>query len=111
MRRPALLAVLTLGSTAAFAHGDASWIMTDPATRHCCGRDDCGPDIESLVQVIPGGWRILDTGQIFLRSTPENIFPSVDKSFWTCREHKAPDDLFPYTHDRWVRCLFVPTES
>ena len=85
----AILAALAIGALLAWlayeafgsegvqlAHGDAAWIMADPATRHCCGPQDCHEIDKDRVRyaaglyvvdgVTPPGERI--TGRGFARA-------------------------------------------
>lgn len=96
-----VLALLSAGR-AAIAHGDASWIMQDKATEHCCGPEDCRPLEPFEVTRKDGVWLV--NGMIV---PPYNIFPSkaADGRFWGCfylnYDSVPPAETGP-------RCLFVP---
>lgn len=113
MKAVTLAAMLVLASTgAAIAHGAAMWIQQGgyktPEGDPCCGPSDCSMDMASDVVPNGDGWKILSTGQTFTRDQPE-VFPSVDQHFWTCR--KYPARLGASAGLKFVRCLFVPTQS
>ncbi len=94
----AYIAVL-LGVTAAWAHGKASWIMSNPATAYCCGPNDC--DVIAARDV-----RHVATGYAFdLDGTPYTVAfaetkSSIDEEFWLCVNGSAPH--------RTPRCFFAP---
>lgn len=88
----AVAACLLLAATisTARAHGEAEWIMRDPAYvarngAHCCGPTDCGrvPDGE-IVETAPGEWVVRSTQQIF-HQHEKGVYPSKKGSFWWCR--------------------------
>jgi hypothetical protein len=102
-----VLAVVGL-SGAAWAHGDAAWIMNSPVTGHCCGPNDCRMEMSGDVVAVGSGWQIVSTGQRF-RATDEGVFPSIDGHYWTCRKARnAREDMNGAPH---VHCLFVPAQS
>lgn len=78
------------------AHGDMSWIMDNPKTAYCCNEKDCRQVVGGEVERVDGGWRVLDTGQVFEDGSP-HIHPSRDINLYWCR---WPEPT--------VRCLFVP---
>ena len=72
------------------AHGEAAWIMEDPAYvtgagSHCCGPGDCerAPDGE-VVEMGPGEWMVKSTHQVF-RQNDKGVYPSKRGSYWWCR--------------------------
>lgn len=94
----AVLFVSVLVTSAAFAHGDAQWIMDDPKTRFCCGPSDCERAPLGAVRPIKGGWEIVSTGQRFMDGAAD-LHPSKDNDFWWCR----PESIKPL-----AKCLFAP---
>lgn len=91
----------------ALAHGEADWIMRDPATRSCCGPSDCGWIDASDVTlagghyVIARGAAIRDLGQTLAspgyRIPAREARPSRDHHYWLCSgANRAP------------RCFFAP---
>lgn len=106
----AVLLLATAG--AALAHGAAMWIQNGgyrtPEGDPCCGPSDCSMDIASDVRPDGDGWIVASTGQRFTRGQPE-VFSSIDSHFWTCR--KYPARLGAAAGMKFVRCLFVPTQS
>lgn len=91
-----MLAAATCGM--ALAHGDASWIMLNPSTAHCCGPDDCAPVDDALVTQQGDGW--VFEGKLYRPGDP-NVHPSINGRFWACR--------FPSGE---IRCFFyVPPGS
>ena len=86
------IAFVLLSTTQAFAHGDASWIMNNPATSYCCGPNDCGPVRRDEVKVTREGYVYANQVIPFAEA-----MPSIDDQFWVCR---LPDGV--------VRCFFAP---
>jgi hypothetical protein len=79
------------------AHGEAAWIM-DGKYAWCCGEKDCAIVPATRIRIVPGGYLLLDTGEIF----PEDVAkPSPDDDFWRCRTDAA-DPKSP------TRCFFKP---
>ena len=81
------------------AHGDHDWIRVDnfrnPITgEHCCGEHDCAVVPASDVEVEPGGWRILSTGE---RIPDRETLRSKDGRFWRCHQPNGTR-----------RCFFAP---
>lgn len=83
-----LLLVASMGQVR--AHGEAAWIMEEPAYvtgagSHCCGPTDCerAPDGE-VVETAPGEWLVTSTRQVF-HQTDKGVYPSKRGSFWWCR--------------------------
>ena len=87
-----LLAICLLLSSPAFAHGDASWIMNNPATSYCCGPNDCGPVRRDEVKVTREGY-VYD-GRVIPFAEAKH---SIDDQFWVCLK---PDGS--------PRCFFAP---
>lgn len=85
-----LLPFLLLAATGASAHGDAAWIMADPAYvtgagSHCCGPTDCQrAPAGAVVEEGPGVWLVPATGQRF-RQGEKGVYPSREGGFWWCR--------------------------
>lgn len=96
----ALLLALLLPAGEPRAHGDAAWIMANPATRMCCGPKDCEPLPENAVRWTVGGWIIAATGEV-IPLGDARVHRSIDHQFWRCR-HLAGEKAGQ------TRCLFVP---
>lgn len=70
------------------------WIISNPDYKalngsHCCGGTGpyahCQPMKDELIETIPGqGWRIIETGQVFLKSD-KNTYRSEEGRYWACR--------------------------
>lgn len=102
------VAALVGGAALAHAHGAASWIMEDPATKHCCGPDDCHMEMGKDIVPTKGGWIVASSGQR-IGVDDENVYPSIDANYWTCRKARnAREDMNGTPH---VDCLFVPMQS
>lgn len=93
----ATAALLVLIPLSARAHGDAQWIADDPATRYCCGINDCGPvrvyggTVEELeagvwrVTIPPGGHPMLPDGaQRTFREGDSNVHWSKRLEPYVC---------------------------
>lgn len=105
----ALLAVLALHqcspSGPAFAHGDASWIMENPAYKdmnglHCCGPSDCRVHPAFLVRVENEGIYVQlspdDAEQLVPRAAlRRGIYPSINDEVWVCAREGV------------VKCVFL----
>lgn len=63
----------------------------------CCGGSDCRPIQDDAVVRVPGGWRIVATGQVF---TDDAVKHSPDGHFHRCSAYGRED-----TH---TYCLYVP---
>jgi hypothetical protein len=87
-------AALALVSPVAFAHGDAEWIMENPATKYCCGPNDCARLAAGAVTADGDGW--IFEGRRFAPGD-RNVHQSRDADFWACR-YPGGD----------VRCFFYP---
>lgn len=99
MKWLALIAAL-LVSLAAHAHGDAEWIMRNPAYVdnagvHCCGPTDCARAEAGEVSRVDGGWRHNPTGT-YLADGERAIYYSKDADLWRCARGGV------------LRCLFLP---
>lgn len=110
----ALLVVLALATIALLGgaarsqpiirvHGDAGWIMREPAYKdlagvHCCGPSDCVAEPLGAVTFTPAGWLVAETGEV-LRFDAANVYQSADHQFWRCRRGGE------------TKCLFVPGGS
>lgn len=101
-----ILLALVVWPAAAWAHGDASWIMREPRFLdrqgfHCCGTSDCAVVPRGQVMRVKGGWLVLDTGRLF-HDDDRDLYVSIDAEIWLCRR---PDVMTGRPVDR---CLFVP---
>lgn len=96
----ALLLALLLPAGEVRAHGDASWIMANPATRMCCGPKDCEALAEGAVRWTLGGWIVAATGEV-IPLGDARVHRSIDHRFWRCR-YLAGEKAGQ------TRCLFVP---
>jgi hypothetical protein len=78
---------------AAFAAGS---LLAVPARAHdhwishnfawCCGNEDCAPVKTENVRVVPGGYLIVQTGEVIPES---QALPSVDGEYWRCQYMKG----------------------
>jgi hypothetical protein len=99
----AALAVLLAGAAApAFAHGDATWIMTNPKTRSCCGPADCRRMAPGEVVAEGKGWTVVATGE-HVEGITTRLRDSIDGNFWICR-NEGPGG----SGTGELRCLLVP---
>ncbi|MBM3598145.1 MAG: hypothetical protein FJX35_08015 [Alphaproteobacteria bacterium] len=104
-RKLLLVAALSCFPWSAWAHGDAEWIMKDPKYlaqngAHCCNIHDCGVAPAGAAVPVPGGWQVIETGQVFTWGE-RGLYPSNDGiTLWWCRPGNRP-----------VRCLFVPGQG
>lgn len=88
-----LAAALALAAPAAAHQAPAGWSYD----RECCSDMDCRPIADDAVVRVPGGWRIVATGQII----PDNaVKHSPDEHFHRCSAYGRED-----TH---TYCLYVP---
>jgi hypothetical protein len=76
-----LAGVQLLLPVAAAAHGEFAWIMSNPATWHCCGPDDCRP--------LEPGELTSEGGRFFISgvAVPDGaVYPSRDPAgrSWGC---------------------------
>lgn len=86
--------ILLLLAGPAYAHGEAGWIMADPATTWCCN-EDCRRLLPGEVQSEGGKWTVNGI-------EPQAVYPTKPEggpSFWGC--FYEPDLVR-------IRCLFVP---
>jgi hypothetical protein len=92
-------------SSAAWAHGDAEWIQRGRFTgidgSACCGPDDCETAPADAVVRIKGGWKIVQSGQVFLDGH-KGTYESINLEFWWCRFPNQPG------LEGKRRCLFAP---
>jgi hypothetical protein len=117
LTRSLLVLVLTVLSSAAFAHD--IWInrgsFKNPAGEWCCGAEDCGVVSPKAVHAVRGGYSVAGTvtyGEAITGSaldgptTHDNVnevipysqaLPSPDGAYWRC---KRPDGT--------PRCFFAP---
>jgi hypothetical protein len=105
----AWLALVMLGG-GAWAHGDASWIMTNPRFKaasgaSCCGPSDCRSAGQAKFRKVEGGYSF-DTeidGKAVTLFAPDNVIYENTKDFdvWFCA---FPSDIGAGI----VRCLFLP---
>jgi hypothetical protein len=97
------LSQLGSGPGAMEVHGDAEWIMRDPAIQWCCGPKECSVVPAGGVVMDGGGWRVPDTGQRF-KVGDLYTYWSKDQQMWWCRVKgfNGQPMLGP------VQCLFVP---
>src|SRR3954467_220920 len=68
--------------------------------RECCNGSDCRPTRDDAVVRVPGGWRIVATGQVFLDNSVKH---SPDGHFHRCSAYGREE-----TH---TYCLYVPEFS
>jgi hypothetical protein len=92
----------------AWGHGDAQWIADDPATRHCCGINDCGPVRVyngTVEEVGPGEWlvtippgihpKVPDGASRVFREGDKNVYPSQRLEHYVCAYAGALRCFFP----------------
>ena len=93
-----LLLLLALGVR---AHGDAAWIMADPATRWCCGPQDCF-ELQTVASTA-AGWEFaspVNGEKTVVTYRFPNRYPSINEHFWVCMNGSGG-----------VRCFFVSPEG
>jgi hypothetical protein len=97
----AVLTHLTLGPIE--IHGEAEWIMRDPAIKWCCGPRECS--VVPVGSVLPrdGGWFVPGTGQRFKLGDPYTYWSKDDRMWW-CRVKGSNGEPMQGV----VQCLFVP---
>jgi len=84
-------------------HGEAEWIMRDPAIKWCCGPRECSVVPEGGVIASGGGWFVPATGQRFKVGDPYTYW-SKDQKMWWCRVKGFNGQPMQGV----VQCLFVP---
>jgi hypothetical protein len=94
------------------AHGEAGWIMNNPAFKsesgiHCCGPSDCERAPENGVILQGGGYFIPSTGQFFPSNHPA-VHPSKDGDYWWCKRIESDGNG---GLKAVLRCLFVPLST
>jgi len=96
MRALVLAVALAIGSSAAYGHGDAAWIMDNVQTRFCRGPQDCRVLREGEAKQMGNTWTV--NGHTVPRT---NVFGTRDGTarYWACFEE--PQLIRP-------RCLFIP---
>lgn len=93
---------LTLGPIA--VHGEAEWIMRDPAIQWCCGPRECSVVPQGgVIADGNGGWRVPQTGQRF-KIGDAYTYWSKDNRMWWCRVKGFNGEPMQGV----VQCLFVP---
>ena len=93
-----LIALLIAG--AAYWHGDAAWIMSNPATVWCCGPEDCLPAYQGEIERRDDGWFHVPTGTSLPFAgplgTPGVYINDHDAQVWRC------------VYAGRMRCVFLP---
>ena len=75
-------ASMVIGRSAG-SHGDAAWIMQNPATSYCCGPNDCQRVPKDAVRTVGQGYMVsFGTGSMVVPF--ERTFVSIDDDFWAC---------------------------
>jgi hypothetical protein len=102
-----LLVLPALAAAPALAHGEAEWIMNDPAYvsafgQPCCGPTDCERIPASFIREEGRDIHVLPTGQVFHKGSA-GAYPSRDDSWWWCKQPMLPGQSHPS-----VRCVFFP---
>lgn len=112
LARPAALCALVLfalaftAACAAWAHGDAVWIMANPRYVdrdgvHCCGPSDCRREHATKFRETPAGIEIVTgAGDVVLMPRAlvgQGLYPSIDDGWWVCVRGGV------------VRCVFKPS--
>jgi len=69
--------------------------MADPATRHCCGPQDCHEIDKDRVRYAAGLY-VVDGGAWVWAET-RGVYPSINANYWACT---LPDGA--------IRCFFAP---
>ena len=99
MKTLPLLAFIVIATPAA-AH-DRWWNgkEVDPATkRYCCGDNDVTHLTREDVKVVPGGYRLADTGEVVGQSRAQ---PSPDGEYW----------VFRWGSPKQTQCFFAPIQN
>ena len=99
----ALTTQFVAGTSAIPIHGDAEWIMRDPAIAWCCGPRECAVVPKGGVIAEGKGWRVPETGQRFYVGDPYTYW-SKDNQMWWCRVKGFNGQPMHGV----VQCLFVP---
>jgi hypothetical protein len=94
-------------------------LMAAPAFAHdhydadCCGGEDCRSVFPGEIEEVPGGWRVVRTGEIINErsemrrpdgSVAPMVRPSRDGAFHICQY----DDVRTFSPIKRTRCLYVP---
>lgn len=93
--------LLLLLAAPALSHGDASWIMTDPDTRWCCGPGDCF-ELHDVARS-RAGWTFPHPRTGAATTVPYTFrarYPSINAHFWVCIQY-----------DGAVRCFFTAPDG
>jgi hypothetical protein len=101
MRNLALSLVLAGFVSAPAAAHDKWWNgrEVDPITKRvCCGDNDVTHLERTQVRVVPGGYQLLDTGELV---TFDHTQPSTDGEFW----------VFRWGNPKQTQCFFAPTPA
>jgi len=85
-------------------HGEAEWIMRDPAIAWCCGPKECSVVPAGGVRVEGDGWFVPATRQRFKLGDPHTYWSRDDRMWW-CR---GKGNLTGEPMQGPVQCLFVP---
>ena len=85
-------------------HGDAEWIMRDPAIAYCCGPQECAVVPKGGVIADGSGWKVPETNQRFHVGDAYTYW-SKDNQMWWCR---VKGNLNGAPMQGPVQCLFVP---
>lgn len=86
----AVVLLVLIAAVNAWAHGEAAWIMENPAYvrpsgAHCCSPVDCARLSDDDVEAVtPGEWRIRSTGQTF-RQGDKGVYPAIRPGYWGCK--------------------------
>lgn len=97
-----LLLMATIVAAMAFcvktvaAHGDAAWIMANPATSYCCGPNDCVRLPKSSIKILASGFGVMINGQEMVVPYGKEL-PSIDDDYWACVPPGGS-----------LRCFFAP---
>ncbi len=95
-------ALLLAGALANPASAHERWWdgkEVDPITKRvCCGDNDITHLEKTQVRVVPGGYELLDTGELV---TFDHAQPSVDGEFW----------VFRWGKPKLVQCFFAPPNA
>lgn len=70
--------------------------MDNPATRYCCGPNDCERLPKASVRPTVSGY-VFGDGEDAVVIPYAQVLPSIDDDFWVCR---PPDGK--------IRCFFAP---
>jgi len=107
-----VIAFLVMIARPASAHGDAQWIIDNPATYYCCGPQDCTVIPASIVKPIAGGYTVFWNGKWwpFQRDgkdkfSERRVWPSERASWWMCVKLDRDN---PGIENGDPRCLFEP---